>query len=119
MVSYRDGGQREECYGYTCNGFHGFAVILQDVTVMLSNHIEGLKVGQHQVGEFAISPFSYEADDILHPLLQAGRAQFPSFELHSFLSKHLAGQAHGRHGILALGRLLQKLLMKLLQVGCC
>ena len=58
-------------------------------------------------------------DDVLHPLFQAGHAHFPYFELHSFLCKHLAGQAHGRHGILALRRLPEKLLMKYLQVRCC
>lgn len=68
---------------------------------------------------FAISTFSYEVDDVLHPLFQAGHAQFPYFELHSFLFEHLASQAHGRNGIIALGRMFHKLLMEFMQVGHC
>lgn len=86
---------------------------------MLSNQIKGLKVNQHLVGGFTVLSVSYKVNDVLHPLLQARHAQLPYFELHSFLFEHLTGQAHGRHGVLALGRLLQKLLMKLLQVAYC
>ena len=42
--SYRYRGQRKECHGHHRDGLHGLAVILQDVAVMLGNHVEGLKV---------------------------------------------------------------------------
>ena len=64
-------------------------------------------------------PFPYQVDDVLHPLFQARHAQFPYFELDGFLCEHLAGQAHGGHSILPLRRLLQELLVELLQVAHC
>ena len=59
---------------------------------------------------------TYKVDDVLHPLFEAGHAQFPHFELYRFLLEHLAGQAHGGLGVLTLGWFLQKILMEIPQV---
>ncbi len=61
----------------------------------------------------------YEIDNVLHPLFQAGHAQFPHLELHGFLRQHLTRQAHGGHGMWALGRLVQELLVEFPQVAHC
>ena len=46
---YRNGGEREKGHGYDCDGFHGFAVVLHDVAIMLGDDVEGLRISQQRL----------------------------------------------------------------------
>lgn len=43
MNSHRNSCQRQKQHGDGSDGFHRFAVILEDVTIMLSNDVERLR----------------------------------------------------------------------------
>jgi len=90
------------------------------VAVTLRNDVEGLERDQHSICTCGLSSLlPYKIDYILYSLLQARHAQFPYLELHGLLRQHLTCKLHDRQSIRTLGWLLQELIVKCLQMGCC